>query len=271
MPTVRANGIDIYFEIKGTGDPLLLIAGFGCDHAIWGLIVATLAEHFRVYVFDNRGMGGSTGAETVASIQQMAADTAALMDALDLKSAHVTGHSMGGMIAQELAISRPKQVQSLILLSSCARLDNRGKAIIESWGDLPKWLDAEKASRLILPWIYTANFYANPRTIENVIALILANPAPPTAETLYGQSRAIASFDSIHRLPAISCPTLLLAGKQDILTPPAAIDQVARGIPHAELLLIEETGHGLLVETPEPVSAGMLSFLLRQPTSAARR
>lgn len=271
MPTVRTNEIDIYYEVTGAGEPLVLIAGYGCDHAIWSLIVPTLATHHRVYVFDNRAIGRSTGEGTVASIEQMAADTAGLIDALDLGAVHLAGHSMGGMIAQELAAAHPNRVRSLALLSSCARLDERTRAIIESWGDLAGWLDAGKSSRLILPWIYTSRFYAQPSLVDGLIALILANPLPPSPQTLHAQSRAISHFDGTDRLGAIVCPTLVMAGKEDALTTPGSLQQLARGIKQTELALLEGTGHGLLAETPEPVAAGLLSFLKRQSSPVARR
>jgi 3-oxoadipate enol-lactonase len=264
MAVVRANGIDVYYECSGTGEPLLLIAGFGCDHAIWTLVAAELAASYRVYLFDNRGLGQSTGADSVASIHQMAGDAAALMEALDLGRVHLAGHSMGGMIAQELALMHPNWVRSLVLLSSCSHQDNRGKAIIRSWGELPSLLDIETSTRLILPWIYTEAFYADPVLIENLIAVILANPAPPDPKVLKCQAKAIMDFDSSERLAGIRCPTLVIVGEQDILLPPSAAGQLARGILSAELLVLEGTGHGLLVETPQRVAQAMQDFLSRQ-------
>src|SRR5262245_22618692 len=130
MPKVPANGIDVYYEAHGAGDPLLLVAGFGCDHTIWSGLVPALAARHRVILFDNRGTGQTSGA--VTGVRQMADDAAGLLDALGPGPAHVAGHSMGGMIAQELALAHPGRVRSLALLSSCARLDDRGRAIIES-------------------------------------------------------------------------------------------------------------------------------------------
>jgi pimeloyl-ACP methyl ester carboxylesterase len=271
MPTVRANEIDIYYEASGAGDPLVLIAGFGCDLAIWSLVAPALAAHYRVYVFDNRAIGRSTGAGAVASIAQMAADTDGLLEALEPGPVHVAGHSMGGMIALELAAAHPNRVRSLSLLSSFPCLDERTRAIIESWGDLAGWLDAEKCSRLILPWIHTSRFYAQPGQIDGLIALILANPTPPSAQTLFAQSRAISGFDGTDRLAAIGCPTLVMAGNEDALIPPGSLQQLASGIKQAELVLLEETGHGLLVETPEPVAAGLLSFLRGKTADGVRR
>ncbi len=271
MPTIRVNEIDIYYEVSGAGEPVLLIAGYGCDHAIWSLVAPVLAAQYRVFVFDNRAIGRSTGEGAVASIAQMTADTAGLLEMLDPGPMHVVGHSMGGMIGLDLAAAHPHKVRSLSLLSSCARLDERTRAIIESWGDLAGWLDAEKSSRLILPWIYTSRFYAQPGLIDGLIALILANPTPPSAQTHFAQSRAIGFFDGTNRLVGIACPTLVMAGKEDALTPPRSLQQLASGIKHSEVVLMEGTGHGMLAETPEPVAAGLLSFLQGNAAGGVRR
>ncbi len=264
MPSVRVDGIEIYYEVAGSGEPLLLIAGFGCDHAIWTLVANELASRFTVYVFDNRGMGRSTGADSRINIQQMAMDAAGLIDSLGLSSVHVAGHSMGGMIAQELALARPEKVRSLVLLSSCSQQDNRGKAIIRSWGELPSVFDVETSTRLILPWIYTEAFYAAPGLIEGLIALILANPEPPAPAVLRGQAGAICEFDSSERLGGIRCPTLVVVGDLDILLPPAVARRLAARILGSELIVLEGTAHGLLIETPQQVAQAMRAFLLRQ-------
>jgi len=266
MPLVRANGIDVYYEVKGAGEPLLLIAGFACDHTIWSEIVADLAAHFRVVVFDNWGVGQSLSANSTTTIRQMAKDAAGLLDAIGLGPVHVAGHSMGGLIAQELALARPKQVRSLTLLSTCAELDARGKAIIESWGDLPRQVDPTTATRLILPWMYTNSYYAKPGAIDQIIKQILANPFPPSVVGIHGQSRAISACDTSDRLSDIHCPTLVVVGREDILLPVEFANQLVRGIEGAELVVLEKTGHGLLIESPRAVKAAMLDFLKRIET-----
>lgn len=181
MPKVQANGIDIYYEIKGAGEFLLLIAGFASDLTNWSKMVSLLAEKYRVIVFDNRGVGRSSAPESPYTIRQMADDTAGLLDKIGVDKAHVAGHSMGGMIAQEFALGYPEKVRSLMLLATCAKPDERNRAIIESWGELPRQVDAVTAARLSLPWIYTSNFYSRPKAVQQVIDVILNNPFPPPA------------------------------------------------------------------------------------------
>jgi 3-oxoadipate enol-lactonase len=217
MPKIRANGIELFFEESGAGEPLLLIAGFACDHTNWRKLVPSLASSYRLITFDNRGVGQSTSPATPYTIDQMAEDTIGLLDAIDLTSVHIAGHSMGGQIALELALACPGRVKSLILLSSCAKMDERGRTVIELWGDFPKLLDPATAIRLSFPWIYTARFYATPGAIDEVIKEILANPFPPSASGIYQQSRAITSYDASARLREIKCPTLVIVGDEDIL------------------------------------------------------
>jgi pimeloyl-ACP methyl ester carboxylesterase len=254
----------MHYEVAGLGEPLLLIAGFGCDLAIWSLIVPTLARRFRVYAIDNRGIGRSTGVGAIESMQQLAEDTAGALDALDLESVHVVGHSMGSMIAQELALAHPGSVRSLALISSCAKPDSRGRAIIQSWGELPALLDVEASTRLILPWIYTEAFYATPGLLENLITLIVANPTQPAPATLRGQARAILEFNTCERLGEIRCPTLVLVGAEDLLLPPVAARHLADRIPSAELLILPGAAHGLLIETPDTVAQTLLAFVTQQ-------
>src|SRR5262249_38006833 len=142
MPKVPVNGLDVFYKVRGEGDPVLLVAGFGCDHLIWNSIVPLLASRYRVIVLDNRGTGRTTAPVTATGIRQLADDTAGLLEAIGLGPVHVAGHSMGGMIAQELALAHPERVRSLLLLSTCAQLDERGKAITASWGELPRQVDA---------------------------------------------------------------------------------------------------------------------------------
>src|SRR5947207_3139197 len=121
MPTVRVNGVRLFYESSGTGEPLLLIPGFACDHSIWGKVAPLLSAKHRVVSFDNRGMGESSGLEGPCSIREMADDLARLLDELGIKRADVAGHSMGGMIAQELVLAYPDRVRSLLLLASAAK------------------------------------------------------------------------------------------------------------------------------------------------------
>jgi 3-oxoadipate enol-lactonase len=268
MPTASVNESVIYYEVHGAGEPLLLIAGFACDHTIWSLVIPKLAARYRVVAFDNRGLGQSPGPDVRPSIRLMAEDAAGLIDALGIGPVHVAGHSMGGMIAQELALTCPDRVRSLLLLSTCAKTDARAKMINQSWGQLASRLDAETLSQIILPWIHTRAFFETPGAVEQLIEHFLSYPYPPSPQALHGQSMAICGFDVWNRLGEIDCPTLVLTGREDLLFPPEVTEQLAKGIRGAEPVVIDGTGHGLLVESPDTVANAMLDFLSRHHSQA---
>jgi pimeloyl-ACP methyl ester carboxylesterase len=263
MPKIRANGIDLHYESRGTGEPLLLIAGFACDHLIWSQVDHSLASKYRVITFDNRGVGQSSAPDSPCSIRQMAEDAAALLDGIGTSPVHVAGHSMGGQIAMELALSHPEMVRSLLLLSSSARCDERGKSLIATLGELPRLVDPRTSARLIMPWLYTNAFFSQPGAADLLVQWFLECPFPPTPQGTYHQSRAISAYDASGRLGAIRCPTLVLVGDEDILLPPAFSEQLAQGIASAELVVLKGTGHGLLIESPKEVARAMLDFLAK--------
>lgn len=262
MPKVNVNGIDLFYDIKGVGEPLLLIAGFLCDHTYWSLLTPSLVKQYQVIRLDNRGMGQSSAPEDSYSIQEMANDAAALLDYLKIDKVHLAGHSMGGQIAQELTLAYPEKVKSLILLSSLAKGDVRFNSIIETWGELPQILDLKLYEQVVLPWIFTEEFYALPGMIEIIIEIAVNYRFPPSPAQLYHHSRAIVKCNTTDRLKNIHCPTLVLVGKQDILTPVHYSQQLAQNIPHAQLCVIDAGGHGFLVESPDIVASAMLKFLM---------
>jgi 3-oxoadipate enol-lactonase len=261
MPKVRVNGIDLFYDIKGKGEPLLLIAGFLCDHTYWSLLMPSLVNHYQVIRLDNRGIARSVTPGDRYSILEMASDAAALLEYLGFDQAHVVGHSMGGQIAQELALAYPEKVQSLILLSSLAKGDPLFNSVIASWGDLAHTLETKMYQQVILPWIFTDTFYSTPGMIEMILDLSLYNPFPPSPQRIYHQSRAIIAADTKDRLKHIHCPTLVVVGKQDILTPLKYAKELAQGIPKAELIILDAGGHGFLIESPESVASAILQFL----------
>ncbi|MBV9387311.1 MAG: alpha/beta hydrolase [Chroococcidiopsidaceae cyanobacterium CP_BM_ER_R8_30] len=261
MSTISVNGIDLFYEVQGRGEPLLLIAGFSCDSYYWSAVRRWLVKRYQVIWFDNRGIGRSSAPNNPYTISQMAADAAALLEYLEIDKVHIAGHSMGGQIAQELALAHSEKVLSLLLLSSWAKGDEMFHAIVKTFGDLPQTLKPQQYLQVILPWMFTAEFYANPEAVEQIIQFAVEYPFPPTANGLYHQSRAILGSNTSERLAEIDCPTMVLVGKQDILTPMKFAKQLVQGLPKAELVILESGGHGCVVESAEAVAQAMLTFL----------
>ncbi|WP_088239598.1 alpha/beta fold hydrolase [Calothrix rhizosoleniae] len=261
MPKIQANGIEVFYNISGTGEPLLLLAGFACDNSYWSLMMPHLTKKYQVIRVDNRGVGRSSTPTQPYSIKEIARDVAVLLEHLCIDSISVIGHSMGGQIAQELALNDPTKVQNLILISSWAQANSIFHTIIESWGDLPQILDWQQYQKIILPWVFTDKFLSTPLAIAQILQMAINYPFRPTPQGLYDQSRAILNTDTSDRISEISCPTLVMVGKQDILTPVAFSQQLAQLIPYAEIALIENCGHGLLIESPHAVAEKILGFL----------
>ncbi len=270
MPKVRVGDIEMYYDTRGEGFPLVLIMGFMGNADCWDPVyfLPRLSERFRVITFDNRGAGRTDVSDKEEySIKMMADDTAGLMEALGIKKAHVLGISMGGMIAQELAINHPHRVEKLVLASTfCGgpkAVPIPGEAaqmVTEILGLLSqKGWDREAAGRLI-PFIFSEEFMKeNPGLVEVAIDLILVAPTPP--EGIVRQVEAILNFDACDRLPQIRAPTLILAGKKDRYIPPENAEVMAMRIPNAKLVYFENSAHELQ-EDIEKVTETVLEFLL---------
>ncbi|HLO84650.1 MAG TPA: alpha/beta hydrolase [Nostocaceae cyanobacterium] len=261
MPHLLVNDVELFYDIRGTGEPLLLIAGYMCDHAYWSLLLPALIKQYQIIRFDNRGIGRSSTHNSPCTIPQMANDAAVLLDKLGIAKAHVIGHSMGGQIAQELALAHPDKVKSLTLLATWAKGDRHFYSIIENWGDLADKLDLALYQKVILPWIFSDDFYSQPEMIEMLIELALRHPFPPQPQILYHHSRAILASDTTNRLPKIQSPTLVIVGKNDILTPVKFSQQLAQNIPQAELLVLDYGRHSIVIESPDLVTSAILEFL----------
>ncbi len=269
MSIIQVNGIDLFYTIEGSteNEPLLLIAGFDSDSSTWAAMMPLLVEQYQVLRFDNRGIGQTSAPDSSYSIKQMAEDAAALLDYLSISKVNVAGSSMGGQIAQELALAHPEKIKSLIILSSWASRDDKFNSLIETFGDLAQKLERTLYQKVLLPWVFTDAFYSTPGAMEQLINLIENQPFPPTPHGLYHQSRAILSSDTSDRLADIHCPTLVVVAKEDLLTPIKFSQQLAQGIPKAELAILEHGGHAFVVESADAVVKVMLDFLAKHRPS----
>jgi pimeloyl-ACP methyl ester carboxylesterase len=261
MSKLQIADAELFYDIQGTGEPLLFIAGMSCDSSFWLPVLPALTAQYQVIRLDNRGIGQSSAPDRALSIQQMVADAIALLNFLGIPKVHLAGHSMGGQIAQELVLAAPEKVQSLMVLSSWAKRNAKFNAVIEMWGNLPDKIDARLYQQVVLPWIFGDSFYARPGVIEQVSQMMLNYPYAPSPRLIYHQSQAILASDTSERLGNIPCPTLVMVGEQDILTPVKFSEQLAQGIANSEFVVIDEAGHGLIAETSEAVTTTMLHFM----------
>jgi len=242
----------MFYEETGGGEPLILIMGFGGDHLAWAFQVRALAEHYRVVTFDNRGAGQSDAPEPPYTIRTMADDTAGLIAALGIERAHVVGVSMGGMIAQELALAYPGRVRSLHLGCTTARPDTHMRAA----------LTPDALVRALMLWLFSYRTYdERPEFVEAVIQTALANPFPQSLTGFLGQTAAIEHHDTLARLPGIHCPTLVSVAEDDILVPPRFSRELVARIPGAALRAVVGAGHVYFWEQADAFNALCLDFL----------
>ncbi|MCS6817892.1 MAG: alpha/beta hydrolase [Blastocatellia bacterium] len=262
MPTVLANGVRLYYETHGTGAPLLLIAGLGVGHWIWYKQIPAFSPHFHTIVFDNRGIGASELGEAPFTIRTLAEDAAALLAALGIERAHVLGASMGGFIAQELALAYPSLVERLVLVSTSFGGPNHISAppeLIQAFLS-PEGLNTEERVRAGLPIVFTTRFLAeHPEEVEDLVQRRLAHPI--AEQTFLAQIQAIMAFNAEDRVSAIRAPTLLLTGDADLLIPPQNSRNLAARIPNAQLHIIEGAGHAVFIERADAFNRAVLEFL----------
>lgn len=266
MPHLPINGIQLFYQDAGasadTGEPLLLIIGWGADHTAWAFQVPAFSSEFRVIAPDNRGAGQTDQPDRPYSISGMAEDMLALLDTLRIERAHLSGASMGGMIAQEIALKHPERVRSLQLHCTLARPDAYGAMLVESLVRVKATGSREEYTRAILPWVLCRKTFADrPEFVRFLIERAVGHPFPTSLEGLKRQAEAIGGHDTLDRLAEIRIPTLITVGAEDILVPPALSRQIHERIPLSELLVLPEAGHLHFMEQFQAFNDACLRFL----------
>ena len=262
MPFQRVNGIQIYFEEHGQGEPLLLIQGLGYPSGMWFLQIPALSRHFRTIVFDNRGVGKTDKPDEPYSVPLMASDAAGLLGALGIQKAHVIGVSLGGYIAQELALKHPDLVDRLVLMATSCGSPRYMELTKALWDEIAKLagLPPEEILRQGMSFAVTKKFWRDsPEMIERSVGLRMESLQPLYAFTR--QSAAAMSFDSRDRAHLIRQPTLILAGAQDRVMPPVLTEELAKKIPQAQFKVFPNAAHLLFLEEADSVNRILLDFL----------
>lgn len=261
MHTVRAGDAEIAYDDKGDGDPLLLIPGLGADSRMWMLQIPAFSHRYRCIALDNRGVGSTVAPAGPYSMEQMASDALAVLDAAGVARAHVLGISMGGAIAQHLALKAPERVASLVLAATwCAR--NGYTERLAAVGRAVASLGHETLTRASMLWLFSPKLFVEQpflvRQIEQLALEFTAGPGP-----FEDQLSAVLEHDVADRLAAVTAPTLVLAARRDIMVPPELSEQIAATIPGARLQVLDG-GHAFNIESLEAFNAAVLSFLDEQ-------
>jgi pimeloyl-ACP methyl ester carboxylesterase len=249
--TTSLDATNLHYEISGRGVPVLLVMGLGMTADAWWRTTPVLADSYRVIAFDNRGVGRSDRPPGPYTLAQMAHDAVAVLDAAGVDRAHVYGISMGGMIAQEVALRYPGRVRALVLGATTAggesavAPDEQTLSFLRRRPSMP----AEEGAWASVPYVYSAR--TRERHAERIgedVVRRLATPLDPAG--YLGQLAAASKHDCVGRLREVSAPTLVVHGLEDRLIPQANGRILADSIPGARLLLLEEAAH--LYTTDEP-------------------
>jgi pimeloyl-ACP methyl ester carboxylesterase len=261
MASVNVNGCNLYFETHGQGDPLFLIMGLRRNAEWWYRQIPELSQHFQVIAFDNRGAGRSDKPVMEYSIHLFADDTAGLMEALGIERAHILGISMGGYIAQELALNHPAKVENLVLgCTSCGG----EKAVLMSPERMQKFtanagLQPEEILRKNMDIYFSDEFVANNREkIEEFVSITLRHCQP--LDAFMRQFDACQRHDTADRLSRISIPTLIMTGDDDPLVPPENSQILKELIPEAELSVFPGGRHCFFIEKAEQFNEKAIEF-----------
>lgn len=266
MPIANANGIEIYYELHGSGEPLILIAGLGYDLWMWHKMIPGLSERYQTIPFDNRGMGRSSKPAGPYSAQLMADDVAGLMDALGLERAHVMGHSMGGFIAQAMALTHPDRIDKLILSATNfggprhIPITPEAMAVLLDTNSPPE----VRVKQGILSSCAPGFEEAQPEIVEEWITYRENNPIEPEpykAQFAVGLGLLSEAACFEHKLKEVELPTLVLFGEHDKVVPPGNAQLLAAQLPHSEIAILPGAGHFFPIETPAQAVSVIDAFL----------
>jgi aminoacrylate hydrolase len=263
MPIAKIDDFEIYYEIHGSGPPVLLVAGLGGQGAYWLPQIEPLSRFFKVVVHDARGTGQSTHQKIKYSVEQMASDVVKLMDALDIKDAHLVGHSTGGAIGQVLGIEQPQRLRSIVMYASWVKAD----PFMERVMDIRKSLvlnDGPLAYMRATPVFLHPDWWINANWETLEAAEHKGLPIFPAPEIAASRIEATRAFNRSSELSKITTPTLVLCAKDDFLTPLYQSQQLAAKIPGARLTVTEKGGHAHSQTMPEEFNRIVIGYLLEQ-------
>jgi 3-oxoadipate enol-lactonase len=267
MPFADSGGVRISYEKAGQGEPLLLIMGYGLPGAAWAISLPYFTPHFQVVYFDNRGTGASDAPDDGYAITDFARDALAVMDAAGWESAHVFGVSMGGMIAQQLALDAPRRVRTLVLgCASSGEPEERTpeqEAAVRTLGEAVALMqeDPERSVRLMLPLSYPQAFLdAHPELVPLMVAMAKAMPTKKAPEIQLDDA-AVLQWKSAPRLAELTMPALILHGTADRLIPVSHAFRLLDGLPQAELRVFKGAGHAFQALDMAGITRGIAEWL----------
>jgi len=261
MPIFQRGSYPTYYEDTGGGDPIVLVCGLSADLQVWRFQVAELSKTYRIVTFDNRGAGRSGAPDEPYTITQMANDLAALLDHLQIPTAHLLGWSMGGVIAQSFALTHPTRVHQLLLLGTFTAADGYLHEAISNWRNMRRSnMPYEQTVRHLARMVYSPNLARNPTAYEAFVQVMLANPYRQTDHGFFRQAEALLAYKAPPSLAELRLPTSILVGEHDQLTPRYMSEELAAALPGASLQVLPGAHAGFL-EYPNDYNQAILNIL----------
>jgi 3-oxoadipate enol-lactonase len=257
----RVGRYTLRYVEEGQGPAVVLIHGLAGDLAAWTAQLALLAPHFRVVAFDNRGAGRSTQVDEPVSTRDLAADTLGLMDHLGIAQAQVVGRSMGGAIAQHMALMAPQRVASLVLCASFARLDPLGRRVLSNMREALEWRGswADHARHSVQNFVSAEFFNTRAEQVAAIERLLGGETRLPACYSR--QNEACQAHDTAADLPRITQPALVMAGAADPICSPTATRVLSEGLANARTEMFDDASHFFLMEQPERFNRLLLDWL----------
>ena len=267
MPDLALPDVSLHYEIGGNGAPLLMLAGMLSDSASWGPLIAPLEAHHTVIRPDNRTTGRTTPWNAPVSVGQMAQDAHALIDALGYDRVHVVGHSMGGLMAMELAGLMRDRVASLTILASAPVRVPRTMAVFDTLTEIRSAPDGETLwLKALYPWVFRPEFFIDPENTQMAVDAARAYPYAQTLPAMAHQIEALRNFQPQTRPSDISCPTQVVFAEHDLLIPEPSARDAFSEIPNVIQLTIAGAGHSIHWDAPDAVIDRILSFIATHQT-----
>ena len=263
MPQVQANGIDIYYEVQGEGEPMVLIPYLAADQACYAFQVAEYAKHYTCFSVDLRGAGLSGKPDGVYTTELLAADIAAFMQAAGIEQAHIFGLSLGAATGMWLAAKYPDKVKSLSLHSSWTKTDPFLRTVVGGWQVMARALPSvtDMVIQGIFPWCFTPELYATrPDYIDSLAAFVRSRPVQPL-DAFLQTSEAVLAHDVESQLHAIQAPTQITFGRYDLVTSTRFAPMLTSHIKHSEVVIFEGCSHAAIYEKVEEFNQTTLAFL----------
>lgn len=263
MPFALINQLNLYYEVHGEGIPVVIISGISMNSIPWTLyqIPTLTSAGFQVIVIDNRDVGQSDDVESGDySIHDMALDVSGLLDKLNIRSAHILGYSMGGMIGLDLAIHEPEKVSSLSFLGSIAKLLAYERQLLKIMKAAKQSMPNEEFWRFMGHKLMTWRFFENQEMVDRWFSFVTSDANHQSAESLIRQAHACENFDVSDSLDKITLPTHVIVGEEDQMLAPRHSEALARDIPNSKLTIIPNAGHSAYAEAMPIFNESIMKF-----------